>query len=139
MPTRTRLAIVIPVGLLAACSLPPPSANEALQGPNRPVVVSVDGRPQPREVRFQDVHAGQVVVAGLWTVVFSVEEADMTWIRDLAARHESVALEWDGRKVWSFDARSHGDGYFLDRGFHDEATARRVAAQIKARQSAAGS
>ena len=131
-------AILILEGLLVACALPHPSDSEAVQSPGRPVVVSVDGRPQQRDVRFKDVHAGQVVVAGIWTVMFSVDEADMVWIRDLAARHESVALEWDGRSVWSFDATSHGDGYFIDRGFNDETMARRVADEIKTRQSVRG-
>jgi hypothetical protein len=98
----------------------------------------VDGQPQQREVRFKEVYAGQVVVAGIWTVIFSVDDADMTWIRDLAARHESVALEWDGREVWRFGERSHGDGYFIDRGFHDEVTARRVAKYNKTRHIVSG-
>ena len=133
-----KLASLNLVVLLGACALPHASSSEAMLSPRLPVVVSVDGRTQQRDVRFKDVHAGQVVVAGIWTVMFSVDDADMIWIRDLAARHESVVLVWDGRKVWSFDEKSHGDGYFIDRGFNDEATARRVADEIKTRQSAGG-
>lgn len=123
---------------LGACSLPHASSGEAVLSPRLPVVVSVDGRPQQRDVRFKGIHAGQAVVAGIWTVIFSVDDGDMIWIRDIAARHESVSLEWDGRKVWSFDEKSHGDGYFIDRGFNDEATARRLADEIKTRQSVGG-
>ena len=130
-----KLAILNLSIILGACALPQASNHETPLTPRPPVVVSVDGRTQEREVRFKDVHAGQVLVAGVWTVVFSIDDADMIWIRDLAAGHESVALDWDGRKVWSFDAESHGDGYFIDRGFNDEASARRLADEIKARQS----
>jgi hypothetical protein len=131
------LALLSLVTLLGACALPHPVRSEAAPKPRLPVVVNVDGQTQPREVRFKSVRAGQVVVAGIWTVVFAVDDADMIWIRDLAARHDSVALEWDGRLVWSFDGKSHGDGYFIDRGFHDEATARRLADQIRTSQGVA--
>lgn len=135
---RMKLTILNLVGLLGACALPNASSSESAPRPRLPVVVSVDGLPQQRDVRFKEVRAGQVLVAGCWTVYFSVGDSDMIWIRDLAAHHDSVALEWDGRKVCSFDEKSHGDGYFIDRGFNDEATARRVADEIKARQSIGG-
>lgn len=35
----------------------------------------MDGLAQNRDVRFQDVHAGQVLVAGVWTVIFRIDEA----------------------------------------------------------------
>ncbi|MBL8723303.1 MAG: hypothetical protein JNK49_04620 [Planctomycetes bacterium] len=131
-----KLTITILSGLLGSCALPHAPGGEAGTRPRLPVVVCVDGQPQPREVRFKDVRAGQVLVEGVWTVLFSVDDADMAWIRDLAARHEAVALEWEGREVWKFGARPHGDGYFIDRGFSDEVTARRVAEEVRTKQLA---
>ena len=103
--------------------------------PNRPAVVAirVDGSDVSRELAFTDVHAGQILVAGVWTVCFTVDEADMVWIRGLAARHGAADLVWNERVVWSFGEDSRSQGYFIDRGFNDESTARRLSEEIRSR------
>ena len=124
--------------LFGACALTHAEGGMGEPNTRLPVALIADGRTYDREVRFKDVDAGQVLFEGNWTVYFVVTEADMTWIRDLTAHHDSVSLEWNGFKVWSFHEQSRADGYFIDRDFNDEATARQLASEIKARQGLSG-
>jgi hypothetical protein len=133
-----KLPLLIASGLLGACAISHDAGNTPVLSPRLPVVVSVGGQIQERDVRLTKVYAGQVVVEGIWTVIFSIDKSDMTWIRDLRAQHDSVALQWGGYEVWAFPDKPSGDGYFIDRGFNDEATARRVAEEIKTKQCVSG-
>ncbi len=94
-----------------------------------PPPVTVRAGHTERPVRFQSVHAGQVLVEGVWTVIFKVDPRDVPWIRSHASEG-SVQLVWNERVVWEFDPETDGSGYFVDRGFIDEATARRVAKEV---------
>jgi hypothetical protein len=127
---NTRL-VAIPA-LLASCAAALPPASKPIVG------IRAAGILQRETLRFTDVHACQVLVEGCWTVGFAIDERDLPWLRDLVRQHGEAELVWNGRAVWTLDERVGRRGYFIDRGFSDEATARRLADEIRRAQGPSG-
>ena len=122
---KLRATFILAHACLLSCCAAFDPAHQAL------VTVRVGSGSQERAVRFVRVHAGQVLVEGNWTVIFKVDERDVPWIQEVARHEEAARLVWDDRVVWQFHPATDGLGYFNDFGFHDEATARRVAEEIR--------
>ena len=63
-------------------------------------------------------------------MIFQVDERDVPWLHEVATRRGAAEIEWDGIVVCDLPRQTTGSGYFVARTFTDEATAKRIAAEI---------